>query len=163
MNERVHRLRRESLDAVETLSIERALLWTEFCRDNEGRWPAPLMRARAFHHLCSRKRIYIGDGELIVGERGPFPKATSTYPEINCHTVEDLDHATGADRGLQRHGVQTVALGQKVHRTVHVGAGVGTEGQSTFPETVVFEPRNGLDFRWRGAWVYGHVGGHGVG
>jgi formate C-acetyltransferase len=91
MNERVEKLRRESLDTVESLSIERALLWTEYYRDNDGRWPAPLMRAHAFHHLCSHKSIFIGDGELIVGERGPRPKATSTYPEINCHTVEDLE------------------------------------------------------------------------
>jgi len=49
------------------------------------------MRAHAFHHLCSHKVIYLGDGELIVGERGPAPKATSTYPEITCHSVEDLE------------------------------------------------------------------------
>ena len=25
------------------------------------------MRAHAFHHLCTHKRLYLGDGELIVG------------------------------------------------------------------------------------------------
>ncbi len=91
MNDRVSRLRRESLDAVPSVSIERALLLTEFYRENEGRWPAPLMRAHAFHHLCTHKRLHLGDGELIVGERGPEPKATPTYPEITCHSVEDLE------------------------------------------------------------------------
>ena len=91
MNERVNQLRRESLDAVPSVSIERALLLTEFYRENEGRWPAPLMRAHAFHHLCTHKRLHLGDGELIVGERGPAPKATPTYPEITCHSVEDLE------------------------------------------------------------------------
>ena len=91
MNERVSRLRRESLNAVPSVSIERALLLTEFYRENEGRWPAPLMRAHAFHHLCTRKSLFLGDGELIVGERGPAPKATPTYPEITCHSVEDLE------------------------------------------------------------------------
>jgi len=91
MNDRVSCLRRESLDAVPSVSIERALLLTEFCRENEGRWPAPLMRAHAFHHLCTHKHLFLGDGELIVGERGPEPKATPTYPEITCHSVEDLE------------------------------------------------------------------------
>jgi formate C-acetyltransferase len=91
VNSRVAELRRESLDAVPSVSIERALLLTEFYRDNEGRWQAPLMRAHAFHHLCTHKRLYLGDGELIVGERGPEPKATPTYPEITCHSVEDLE------------------------------------------------------------------------
>ncbi len=91
MNDRVSRLRRESLDAVPSVSIERALLLTEFYRGNEGRWPAPLMRAHAFHHLCAHKQLFLGHGELIVGERGPAPKATPTYPEITCHSVEDLE------------------------------------------------------------------------
>ena len=91
MNDRVEKLRRESLDAVPSVSIERALLLTEFYRENEDRWPAPLMRAHAFHHLCTHKSLYFGDDELIVGERGPAPKATPTYPEITCHSVEDLE------------------------------------------------------------------------
>ncbi len=44
------------------------------------------MRALAFHHLCEHKTLYIGEGELIVGERGPAPKAVPTYPELTCHT-----------------------------------------------------------------------------
>jgi formate C-acetyltransferase len=34
--------------------------------------------------------VCINEGELIVGERGPAPKATSTYPELCCHSLEDL-------------------------------------------------------------------------
>ncbi len=90
MNERTRRLRQETLDAIPTLSGERAALMTEFYRDNLGRWSAPVLRARAFHHLCERKTIWIGDGELIVGERGPRPKAVPTYPELTCHSLEDL-------------------------------------------------------------------------
>jgi formate C-acetyltransferase len=37
------------------------------------------------------KTIYIGSDELIVGERGPAPKATPTYPELCCHSMEDLE------------------------------------------------------------------------
>jgi formate C-acetyltransferase len=90
MNPRVRSLRRQSLDAAPSISIERALLLTDFYRDNLGKWPQPVLRAKAFHHLCRNKTIFIGDGELIVGERGHQPKATPTYPEISCHTADDL-------------------------------------------------------------------------
>jgi trans-4-hydroxy-L-proline dehydratase len=91
MNERTARLRQESLDAVPTISAERAELLTEFYRANLGRFSVPVMRARSFLHLCECKSIWIGDGELIVGERGPRPKAVPTYPELTCHSLEDLE------------------------------------------------------------------------
>ena len=90
MNPRTTRLRQESLDAVPTISAERALLLTEFYRDNLGRLSTPLLRARSFHHLCAKKTLFLGEGELIVGERGPVPKAVPTYPELTCHSLEDL-------------------------------------------------------------------------
>jgi formate C-acetyltransferase len=90
MNDRTATLRRQSLDAVERISCERAELITEFYREHAGRYSAPVMRALSFRHLCEHKTIYIGELELIVGERGPEPKATPTYPELTCHSVEDL-------------------------------------------------------------------------
>jgi len=90
MNARTAKLRQESLDAVPTISSERAELITAFHRDNLGRWSAPVLRARAFAFLCARKTIWIGEGELLVGERGPRPKAVPTYPELTCHSLEDL-------------------------------------------------------------------------
>jgi pyruvate formate-lyase/glycerol dehydratase family glycyl radical enzyme len=90
MTERVARLRRESLEARPSLSTERAELMTEFYRCAPAA-SVPVTRALAFRHLMERKTIYIGEGELIVGERGPKPKATPTYPELCCHTLQDLD------------------------------------------------------------------------
>jgi pyruvate formate-lyase/glycerol dehydratase family glycyl radical enzyme len=90
MNARTEKLCQESLGAVPTISCERAELMTEFYLENLGRWSPPVMRARAFKHLCEHKTIWIGDGELIVGERGPRPKAVPTYPELTCHSLEDL-------------------------------------------------------------------------
>ncbi len=37
------------------------------------------------------KTICISERELIVGERGPGPKATPTYPELCCHSLQDLE------------------------------------------------------------------------
>ncbi|MHB1355060.1 MAG: trans-4-hydroxy-L-proline dehydratase [Anaerolineae bacterium] len=90
MNPRITRLWHESFEAKPSISTERARIMTEFYRANKGKHSVPVMRALAFHTLCERKTIYIGPDELIVGERGPFPKATPTYPELTCHSVEDL-------------------------------------------------------------------------
>jgi len=90
MNERTARLRQASLAAAPRISCERAVLMTEFYQQNEGKYSAPVMRARAFYHLCEHKTIYLGPDELIVGERGPEPKAAPTYPELTCHSLEDL-------------------------------------------------------------------------
>jgi len=91
MNERTAALRRESLDTPPSISHERASLLTDFYQANEGKHSVPEMRARSFHDLCEHKTIYLGPGELIVGERGPRPKAVPTYPELTCHSVEDLE------------------------------------------------------------------------
>jgi len=90
MTDRTVRLRRESLDASPSISHERASLLTDFYQANEGKYSVPVMRARSFHYLCECKTIYLGEDELIVGERGPEPKATPTYPELTCHSLEDL-------------------------------------------------------------------------
>ena len=91
MTPRTERLRQESLNARPAISPERAVLITEFYQANEGRFSVPVMRAKSFLHLCQHKTIYIGDGELIVGERGPRPKQTPSFPELTCHSVEDLE------------------------------------------------------------------------
>jgi len=90
MKERVTRLRQASLQARPSLSIERAALLTEFYRQDKT-LSVPIRRARAFQYLMERKAIYIGRDELIVGERGPQPKAAPTFPELCCHSLEDLD------------------------------------------------------------------------
>ena len=80
MTDRIQRLRQESFNAQPSLSIERALIETEFYKENEGKYPIPILRALNFLEICKRKTIYIGKDELIVGERGPHPKAVSTFP-----------------------------------------------------------------------------------
>jgi formate C-acetyltransferase len=101
MNDRIKRLRAESLDTRPWISAERAMLMTEFHESAPPLSP-PMRRALAFRHLLERKAIYIGDGELIVGERGPSPKGTPTYPELCCHTLEDLDILDSRDRTSYR-------------------------------------------------------------
>ena len=90
MNARTSKLRQESLEAKPSISPERAVLVTEFYQANEGKHSVPVMRAMAFLHLCRQKTIYLGPDELIVGERGPRPKAAPTFPELTCHSLDDL-------------------------------------------------------------------------
>jgi formate C-acetyltransferase len=71
--------------------VERGVLVTQFYKKNYGKYSMPVLRALNFKNLCQKKTIYIGDDELIVGERGPYPKAVSTFPELNCHSVQDLE------------------------------------------------------------------------
>src|SRR5574344_2642419 len=103
MNDRIKYLRELSVNALPSLSIERALLETDFYKKNEGKYPIPVLRALNFYNLCKKKSIYIGDQELIVGERGPVPKAVPTFPELTCHSVDDFNVLR--KRELQRYSI----------------------------------------------------------
>ncbi|HUU44129.1 MAG TPA: trans-4-hydroxy-L-proline dehydratase [Acidobacteriota bacterium] len=92
MNDRIRQLREQSLTAVPTIALERARLLTEFYQSGVSeRSSVPVARALAFKHLLENKTVCINPGELIVGERGPAPKATPTYPEICTHTLQDFE------------------------------------------------------------------------
>ncbi len=90
MTVRTERLRRASLDAIPSISDERARITTTFYKEHLGRHSMPVMRALNFLAICDQKTLWMGDGELIVGERGPAPKAVPTYPELTCHSADDL-------------------------------------------------------------------------
>lgn len=108
MNERIKRLRRLTFEAEPSLSIERALIETRFYQENAGKYPIPILRALNFLEICKQKTIYIGADELIVGERGPKPKSVPTFPELTCHSVEDL-HVLNT-RELQRYTISAVDI-----------------------------------------------------
>ncbi|MBQ6379875.1 MAG: glycyl radical protein [Prevotella sp.] len=103
MNARIKRLRQQNFDTPTTLSIERALIETAFYKEYYGTMPIAVLRAKNFYEICKKKTLYIGDDELIVGERGPLPKAVPTFPELTCHSVEDLH--TLNERELQRYTI----------------------------------------------------------
>lgn len=92
MTERIRKLREQSLNAENRISAERALLITEFYQSGMAdAEPVPVQRALAFKYILEHKYICVNEGELIVGERGPAPKATPTYPEICIHSLQDLE------------------------------------------------------------------------
>lgn len=90
MTDRVKRLRELSLNATPTISMERAHYFTEAYKNWEGTVSVPEMRALAFYHFMKNRKLFIERGELIVGEKGELPQSAPTFPELCCHTVEDL-------------------------------------------------------------------------
>ena len=116
MNARIKRLRQQNFDTPTTLSIERALIETAFYKENYGTMPIAVLRARNFYEICKKKTLYIGDDELIVGERGPRPKAVPTFPELTCHSVEDLH--TLNERELQRYTISQEDIDTYEHEVI---------------------------------------------
>ena len=88
--ERTRRLRAESMSTQPHIYIERAVLETEAYKMYEGTCSVPELRAKSLLHFFQNKKIYIGDGELIVGEKGDGPQAAPTFPELCCHTLQDM-------------------------------------------------------------------------
>ncbi len=103
MNKRIQKLRKLSVETPPSLSIERALHETEFYRENYGKYSIPVLRALTFLDHCRKKTIYLGEDELIVGERGPAPKVVPTFPELTCHSVEDFQVLNTRD--MQRYTI----------------------------------------------------------
>jgi formate C-acetyltransferase len=91
MKERIKKLREQSLGTKPYVTPERAKLITEFYKSGTAnKVSPPVRRALAFRYLLENKEVCINAQELIVGERGPAPRATPTYPEITAHSIEDL-------------------------------------------------------------------------
>jgi len=150
MNERIQRLRKSSLETQPSLSAERADLVTQFYQGGiTQKASIPVQRALTFKYLLENKSIYIGNDELIVGERGPSPKATPTYPEVCIHSMEDLDLIDSREkvsfsvddktRNIYKNRVIPFWLGKSIRETIFAnmspewldayGAGVFTEFQ----------------------------------
>lgn len=92
MNKRISELRKKTIERPVTLSHERAVLVTDFYRtDTSISQSVAVQRAKCLKYILENKVIFLEDGELIVGERGPEPKAVPTYPEVCLHSLEDLD------------------------------------------------------------------------
>ena len=90
MNERIRKLRKQSLETEPHIYMERANLETDAYMLYEGSVSVPELRALAFKHFMEHKTLCINDGELIVGEKGDGPQAAPSFPELCCHTVEDM-------------------------------------------------------------------------
>lgn len=90
MNERVQALRELSVTTQPHIDMERAKSETATYKKYEGQLSVPELRAQVLYDYFATKTLYIGDGELIVGEKGDSPHGAPTFPELCCHTLEDM-------------------------------------------------------------------------
>lgn len=90
MNERIQNLRQLSLDTPAHLDMERARIETETYKEYEGSVSVPVLRALVLKNYFEKKTLYIGEGELIVGEKGDSPQASPSFPELCCHSIQDM-------------------------------------------------------------------------
>jgi len=90
MNERIRRLREQSETTPPRLYLERADLETDVYLKYEGTVSVPELRALTLKHVMENKTLCINNGELIVGEKGDGPQSAPTFPELCCHTMEDM-------------------------------------------------------------------------
>lgn len=90
MNDRIKKLRHQSETTQPYLDMERALIETETYKRYEGFLSTPELRGQVLKDYFSKKSIRIEEGELIVGEKGRGPQAAPSFPELCCHTLEDM-------------------------------------------------------------------------
>ena len=90
MNERVRALRKVSMETQPHIDLERAIIETEVYKKWEDKVSLPVLRALVLKEYFTRKTLYLGEGELIVGEKGKDPQSSPTFPELTCHTLEDM-------------------------------------------------------------------------
>lgn len=92
INERIKKLRDQSVTAKVKVSVERAKLITDFYRANAPKTVSyPVLRALAFKYLMENCSLTVEEGQLIVGIRGTGPQEVPTYPEICVHTLDDFE------------------------------------------------------------------------
>ncbi|PVY73466.1 formate C-acetyltransferase [Pectobacterium versatile] len=85
---RMQRLRARYLEARPSISIYRALAFTEVAKHNPG-LPPILLRAKSFRRACETAPILIQDEELIVGHPCGKPRAGAFSPDIAWRWVRD--------------------------------------------------------------------------
>ena len=90
MNARIRALRKLSQETQPHLDLERALIETEVYKKWEDKVSLPVLRALVLKEYFAKKTLYLGEGELIVGEKGKDPQCSPTFPELTCHTLEDM-------------------------------------------------------------------------
>ncbi|MDK2822018.1 MAG: hypothetical protein PWQ67_2686 [Clostridia bacterium] len=98
---RINKLKRKVVSTPKAICAERAFLVTESYKETEGE-PMIIRRAKAFQKVLNEMSIYIGEGELIVGNHASSCNKVPVFPETGALWVEEqLDSFT--KRSLNRY------------------------------------------------------------
>ncbi|WP_211827747.1 choline trimethylamine-lyase [Kistimonas asteriae] len=85
---RMQRLRDQYLKARPSVSIYRALAFTEVAKNNPG-LPPIMLRAKSFRAACETAPLLIQNDELIVGHPCGKPRAGAFSPDVAWRWVEE--------------------------------------------------------------------------
>jgi formate C-acetyltransferase len=114
INKRIEKLRNQSITAPISISNERAKLITQFYKQHSKKQnPIPIQRALAFKYLMENISLPIENNQLIVGIRGTGPKEVPTYPEICCHSLQDLALLSSREKNPYHTTQETIDLYQQ--------------------------------------------------
>lgn len=88
---RIAALKDEVVNAVPYICIDRLRSITKVYRENEA-LPNEMKRALSLQAILREMRIYISDGELIVGNQASLPRSAPLFPEYSQKwIVEEID------------------------------------------------------------------------
>jgi pyruvate formate-lyase/glycerol dehydratase family glycyl radical enzyme len=83
---RIESLKKQLINSKPNICPERAILLTEFYKNNED-MPIILKRARALRYILNHMSIYISDRELIVGNQASSPRSAPLFPEFSWEWI----------------------------------------------------------------------------
>lgn len=88
MTPRTEKLRARLYRQPPEICLDRARIYTESWRETEGE-PLVIRRALALARVLREMTIYIGDGELLVGNHASRPLAVPLFPEFSAFWFKD--------------------------------------------------------------------------
>ena len=80
LTERIEKIRQNYVNSKPAISTERAYIWTNSEKKNEGKSVA-IRSAQAFYDTCNELSVHIFEGELIVGAIGEHRKCGILTPD----------------------------------------------------------------------------------
>lgn len=86
--DRIEKLKKIELESNPRLFTERAILVTQTYKENPGK-PLVTIQAKSLENILDNIKIYISEGELIVGYQSPQPRCPAVYPEFGAKWVEN--------------------------------------------------------------------------
>jgi pyruvate formate-lyase/glycerol dehydratase family glycyl radical enzyme len=91
ITERIARLKENLLSVKSTICTERAGIYTKVYQEHEEA-PVILKRAYALEKTLKEMSVFIGDGELIVGNQSSAVRAAPIFPEyVTSWIINELD------------------------------------------------------------------------
>lgn len=90
MSKRIEQLNYKAVNVTPTVCLDRARLATEFYR-KQTMEPMMLRRAHFFEYILEKKKIYIDEDAILVGNHASRMRAVPVYPETTAWLYDEID------------------------------------------------------------------------